>query len=54
MTSPARAITAAESGAFVNRFEVGPTAPGPLRDLRFAVKDLIDVAGHPTGCGNPR
>jgi len=25
---------------------------GPLKDLRFAAKDLFDVAGYPTGCGN--
>jgi amidase len=31
-----------------------PGAPeGPLRGLRFAAKDLFDVAGHVTGCGNP-
>jgi amidase len=26
---------------------------GPLSGLRFAVKDLIDVAGRTAGCGNP-
>ena len=26
---------------------------GPLSDLRFAVKDLLDVKGFVTGCGNP-
>jgi amidase len=26
---------------------------GPLGDLTFAAKDLFDVAGHPTGGGNP-
>ena len=26
---------------------------GPLRGLRFAAKDLFDVAGYPTGGGNP-
>ena len=26
---------------------------GPLADLRFAVKDLFDVAGYPTGGGSP-
>ncbi|WP_159999278.1 amidase [Roseomonas sp. 18066] len=26
---------------------------GPLAGLRFAAKDLFDVAGHPTGAGNP-
>jgi len=31
-----------------------PGAPGgPLSGLRFAAKDLYDVAGHVTGCGNP-
>ncbi|WP_454763737.1 amidase [Cupriavidus campinensis] len=28
-------------------------ASGPLRGLTFAVKDLFDVAGYPTGGGNP-
>jgi amidase len=51
---PAHAVPAEESGAFVERFAVGPTGSGPLDGLRFAVKDLIDVAGRPTGCGNPR
>ncbi len=26
---------------------------GPLAGLRFGVKDLFDVEGYPTGCGNP-
>ena len=31
-----------------------PGAPGgPLAGLSFAAKDLFDVAGHPTGGGNP-
>ena len=32
-----------------------PTPPvqGPLSTLRLAVKDIFDVAGYPTGCGNP-
>lgn len=29
------------------------TPGGPLSDLTFAAKDLFDVAGHPTGGGNP-
>ncbi|MBA2962750.1 MULTISPECIES: amidase [Ramlibacter] len=29
-------------------------ATGPLAGLRFGVKDLFDVAGWPTGAGNPR
>jgi amidase len=42
-------------GAFVPgmRCERNPIADGPLDGLRFAVKDLIDVAGHRTGGGNP-
>ncbi|MDO9353533.1 MAG: amidase [Solirubrobacteraceae bacterium] len=42
-------------GAFVphGRFVVEGAASGPLRGLTFAVKDLFDVAGHPTGAGNP-
>ena len=35
-----------------------PDAPvasgdGPLADLEFSVKDIFDLAGYPTGCGNP-
>ncbi|NMG71046.1 amidase [Parazoarcus communis] len=42
-------------GAWVphGRFVIPPTAHGPLDGLRFAVKDVFDVAGHPTGAGNP-
>ncbi|MGQ7934774.1 amidase [Paraburkholderia sp. D1E] len=41
--------------AFISgpRVQVGATASGPLDGLRFAVKDLIDVAGVTTGGGNP-
>lgn len=48
-------IDARATGAFI----VGPTelAPGapnrPLSGRSFAVKDVIDVAGSPTGAGNP-
>jgi amidase len=45
--------TAEQSGAFVERFRLTPTKPGPLDGLTFAVKDLIDIAGRTTGCGNP-
>jgi amidase len=37
----------------MEQFTLPPTGDGPLAGLRFAVKDLIDVAGHRTGCGNP-
>jgi amidase len=42
-------------GAFVpgTRVECAPLAEGPLSGLRFAVKDLFDVAGARTGYGNP-
>jgi amidase len=42
-------------GAFVpgTRCRKKPTATGSLDGLSFAVKDLIDVAGYPTGAGNP-
>ena len=32
---------------------VAHAAIGPLAGLTFAVKDIYDVAGYPTGCGNP-
>ena len=32
---------------------VARAATGPLADLSFAAKDLFDVAGYPTGGGNP-
>lgn len=53
--SSAAASTAADFGAFVPgpRVSVPPTGAGPLSGLTFAVKDLIDVAGVPTGGGNP-
>ena len=46
---------APDFGAFVPgpRLTMAPTAAGPLNGLRFAVKDLIDVAGTATGGGNP-
>src|SRR5438132_13528828 len=42
-------------GAFVpgQRFRTAGRAGGPLSGLTFAAKDLFDVAGHPTGGGNP-
>ena len=42
-----------QSGAFVATFSLETATEGPLRGLRFAVKNLIDVAGHWTTCGNP-
>ena len=42
-------------GAWVphGKFTVAGQAGGPLTGLSFAAKDLFDVAGHPTGAGNP-
>ncbi len=46
-------ITAAQSGAFVELLQIEPTNSGPLDGLRFGVKDLFDIGGYVTGCGNP-
>src|SRR3954468_5843163 len=48
-----QSISVEQSRAFIEKFTLPATKDGPLRGLRFAVKDLIDVAGHRTGCGNP-
>lgn len=42
-------------GAFVDHghFTVTGAGHGPLKGMTFAAKDLFDVAGHPTGAGNP-
>ncbi len=42
-------------GAFVpgQQFHVAGSPGGPLAGLTFAAKDLFDVAGRPTGGGNP-
>lgn len=42
-------------GAWVphGRFVIPGAQNGPLSGLTFAAKDLFDVAGHPTGAGNP-
>src|SRR3954463_1006660 len=44
-----------DTGAFVPgpRARVEGRSGGPLRGLTFAAKDLFDVAGVPTGGGNP-
>ncbi len=43
------------TGAFCPHgdFALAGAAQGPLKGLTFAVKDIFDVAGHVTGCGNP-
>jgi amidase len=34
-------------------FEIAGAARGPLHGLTFATKDIFDIAGRVTGCGNP-
>jgi len=46
-------VEVAQSNAFIATFELSPAGSGPLDGLCFGVKDLIDVAGWKTGCGNP-
>ncbi len=48
-------MTDDELNAFVPgpRCRIAGNGAGPLAGLSFAVKDLIDVAGWPTGGGNP-
>jgi amidase len=47
--------TGNDFGVFVpgQRFRLAGRAGGPLAGLTFAAKDLFDVAGRPTGGGNP-
>jgi amidase len=42
-------------GAFVPgpELRIEGTAEGPLKGLDFAAKDIFDIAGFVTGCGNP-
>ncbi|MBX9758790.1 MAG: amidase [Beijerinckiaceae bacterium] len=42
-------------GAFVpgGQFVIEGSPDGPLAGLTFAAKDLFDIAGRPTGAGNP-
>jgi amidase len=49
----AKPISIQKSGAFVEVFTLEPSGSGILDGLTFAVKDLIDIKGHKTGCGNP-
>jgi len=51
MSVPPKIFTASESGAFVEQLRLEPTGSGSLDGLTFAVKDLIDIKGHVSGCG---
>ncbi|HEX6102376.1 MAG TPA: amidase [Alphaproteobacteria bacterium] len=48
-------MTNDDFGAFLPgpKLRIAGAATGPLQGLRCAVKDLIDIAGAPTGFGNP-
>jgi amidase len=43
------------TGAFCPHgdFDIAGAPTGPLRGLTFATKDIFDIAGRVTGCGNP-
>ncbi|MBI5249015.1 MAG: amidase [Desulfomonile tiedjei] len=53
MTGSQTACSIEKSRAFVKTFPIEPIDSGLLDGLAFAVKDLIDVSGQKTGCGNP-
>lgn len=56
MTQPQSGLPFTDTvGAWVPHglFRLAPSGTGPLDGLRFAAKDLFDVAGHTTGAGNP-
>lgn len=53
MPAPKKSYSMAESGAFVEELRLEATGSGPLDGLTFAAKDLIDIEGQVTGCGNP-
>jgi amidase len=36
-----------------DRVHLAGAPSGPLKGVRFAAKDIYDIAGHVTGCGNP-
>jgi amidase len=36
-----------------DRVRLAGAPGGPLKGVRLAVKDIYDIAGHVTGCGNP-
>jgi len=42
-----------DAGAFVEAFDLEGAKEGPLAGLTFGAKDIFDVAGRRTGCGNP-
>ena len=53
MTASNKKYTIEESNAFIETFNINPKGSGALNGLRFAVKDIIDIEGFKTSCGNP-
>ena len=53
MTASNKKYTIEESNAFIETFNINPKGSGALNGLRFAVKDIIDIEGYQTSCGNP-
>lgn len=41
------------ANALVSQFTIAGASAGPLLGKTFIAKDLYDIAGHMTGCGNP-
>ena len=53
---PAMDVTGRDPlNAFIphDRVSLAGAPAGPLKGLTFAAKDIYDIAGHVTGCGNP-
>jgi amidase len=42
-----------QKSVFISKVNVNPTRKGVLDNLTFAVKDVIDIKGQKTSCGNP-
>ncbi|MEO8964679.1 MAG: amidase family protein [Gammaproteobacteria bacterium] len=42
-----------EDSFYITKKEVSPECEGSLDNLTFAVKDVIDIKGQKTSCGNP-
>lgn len=53
MTASNKRYTVEESNAFIETFNINPKGSGALNSLQFAVKDVIDIEGFKTSCGNP-
>jgi amidase len=53
--SPQDLSTRDALNAFVpgGQFTIAGAAEGPLKGLTFAAKDIFDIEGYVTGCGNP-